>query len=329
MRALVTGGGGFLGRRIVELLRERGDDVVFLARGRYPEVEGTGARGLQVDLVDKEGVKRAVEGVDVVFHVAAKAGFWGPLSDYWGPNVDGTRNLIDAMEDQGVGRIVYTSTPSVVGYDHDVENGGMDLPYATVHRSPYPESKAAAERLVREANRPGLATVALRPHLIYGERDTNLIPRLVDRAKKGRLRRIGSGSPKVDLTYVDNAAWAHLDAADALARGQGGGNAYFISDDHPVELWSWINDLLTELEIPSVHRGVPYGVARAAAAVVATAWSSFKMAGEPPLTPFLVDGLARSHWYDMAPAKRDLGYRIRVPPDEGVRRAVAALRARA
>jgi nucleoside-diphosphate-sugar epimerase len=324
MHALVTGGGGFLGRRIVELLRDQGHSVRFLARGAYPEVEATGATGLQVDLQDKEAVSQAVEGVDIVFHVAARAGFFGPLSDYWGPNVDGTRHILDAMEDHGVTRLVYTSTPSVIGYEHDVEDGGNDLPYAGKHLSPYPESKAAAEQLVLESNRPGLATVSLRPHLIYGPRDTNLMPRVFDRARRGRLRIIGDGTAMVDTTYIDNAAWAHLDAARALTGSTApcAGNAYFISDDQPVVLWDWVNTLLTELEIPLVNRKIPYSVARPLAGVLEGAWRMLGLKGEPPLTPFVVDGFARSHWFNMAPAKRDFGYYIRVSPEDALKRTV-------
>lgn len=324
MHALVTGGGGFLGRRIVELLRDQGHSVRFLARGSYPQVEATGATGLQVDLQDRQAVSQAVEGVDIVFHVAARAGFYGPLADYWGPNVDGTRHILDAMEDHGVTRLIYTSTPSVIGYEHDVIDGNNDIPYATKHLSPYPESKAAAEQLVLEANRPGLATVSLRPHLIYGPRDTNLMPRVFDRARSGRLRIIGDGSAEVDTTYIDNAAWAHLDAARALTGSTApcAGKAYFISDDHPVLLWDWVNTLLTELEIPLITRKVPYGVARPLAAVAETAWRLLGLKGEPPLTPFVVDGFAKSHWFDMTPAKRDFGYYIRVPADDAVKRTV-------
>lgn len=329
MHALVTGGGGFLGRRIVELLREQGHAVRFLARGSYPEVEQTGATGLQVDLQDRDAVFQAVEGVDIIFHVAARAGFYGPLADYWGPNVDGTRHLLDAMEDHGVTRMVFTSTPSVIGYAHNVEGGGNDIPYATRHLSPYPESKAAAEALVLGANRPGLATVALRPHLIYGPRDTNLLPRVFDRARSGRLRIIGDGTAVVDTTYIDNAAWAHLDAARALTGSQAAcaGNAYVISDDHPVQLWEWINTLLAELEIPQITKSVPTGVARAAAAAAEAVWSTLHLKGEPPLTPFVVDGFAKSHWFSMAPAKRDLNYVVRVSPADALARTVAWFRA--
>jgi nucleoside-diphosphate-sugar epimerase len=319
MKVLVTGGGGFLGRRIVELLVQRGDDVTFLARGRYPEVEALGARGLQIDLTDAEGVSQAVHGKDAIVHVAAKAGFFGPLADFRAANVDGTRHLLDAAERHDVPRMVYTSTPSVIGYDHDCENAPQDTPYATEHGSPYPLTKAEAERMVLAANGEHIATVALRPHLIFGPRDNHLLPRVIQRARTGRLVIVGDGTNRVDMTYVDNAAWAHLDALDALVdhRAPCAGKPYFVSNDEPIELWPWLNELLVELDIQPIHRKVPLGVASVVGNVLEFAWTKLPLKGEPRLTKFLAEGLARSHWYDMTPAKRDFGYRVRVPMAEG------------
>jgi len=329
MKALVTGGGGLLGRRIVELLLERGDEVTFLARGSYPEVEALGAKGLSVDLADREAVRRAVAGQDVVFHVAAKAGFWGSIESYWAVNVEGTRHLLDAMEEHGVRKLIYTSTPSVVGYATDVQCGGQDLPYASQHLSPYPESKAAAEAMVLAANSRHLATVALRPHLIFGERDANLFPRVIDRARTGKLPMIGDGKAKVDFTYVDNAAWAHLDAATALSSPSSpcAGRAYFISNDEPVVLWQWINALLRDLDLPVVEKRVSRGLASAAGAIAEVLWKGLPLGGEPPITRFMASALARSHWYDMGPAARDIGYAARVSMDDARRSIVAWVKA--
>ena len=330
MKALVTGGGGFLGRRIVELLRERGDEVTFLARGSYPEVEETGATGLQVDLRDADALAAAVEGQDVVFHVASKTGFWGKLEDYWSVNVEGTENLIAAMKQAGVEKLVYTSTPSVCGYDRDVENGAQDLPYADQHLSPYPESKAAAEAIVLAANGPELATVSLRPHLIFGPRDNHTIPRVIDRASQGKLMIVGEGTNKIDFTYVDNAAWAHLDAEQALTdhTASCAGKAYFISNDDPQVLWDWLNDLLQRIDVPPVTRKMGFGTVRRLAGAMAWTYRTFGLKGEPRLTPFVVDGLARAHWYDMEPAKRDLGYTVRVDMETGTAKTAEYLASR-
>ena len=330
MKALVTGGGGFLGSRMVHMLRERGDDVVFVARGHYPPVEATGARGLQIDLRDRDKVRDAVTGCDVVFHVAAKAGYWGPLEEYRGINVDGTRNVIDACEEVGVGRLVYTSTPSVIGYTHDVANGGPELPYAEQHLSPYPATKAEAEKMVLAANSPQLATTALRPHLIFGPGDLQLLPRVLQRARQGRLRIVGNGENRVDFTYVDNAALAHLDAAAALVGHQApnAGRAYFISNGEPVSLWGWVNELLVACDIPPVTSKISPGVANTVGWLMEKAWSTLPLGGEPPMTRFLAGGFLYDHWYDLGPATRDFGYTPRVSMAEGTAATVADLRAR-
>ena len=329
MTVLVTGGGGFLGQRIVQLLRSRGDRVRVLSRRQHPEVEAAGASSVAGDIRDYDAVLQAMCGVDTVFHVAAKVGTWGNPDDFRSVNVEGTRLLLDAARKTGVGRFIYTSTPSVVGYAKDVDNGGPELPYARVHESPYAASKAEGERLVLEANSGGMATVALRPHLVIGPGDAALLPRLIDRARKRRLRIVGNGLNKVDLTFVDNAAWAHLDAEAALATASSpcAGHPYFISNGEPVVLWSWINALLRDLDLPEVRARVPLGLARAAGAVAETLWKRMPLGGEPPITRFVASALARSHWYDMAPAARDLGYRARVPMDEARKIIVAWVKA--
>ena len=328
MRAVVTGGGGFLGRRIVEFLRARGDEVRLLARQRYPAVESLGATGIQADIRDTAAVRAAIERADVVFHVAGKTGYWGSREEFWSINVDGTRSVLQAVQAGGVRRLVYTSTPSVVGYARDVENGRPDLPYAAAHESAYAESKGAAEQLVLAANGAGVATVALRPHLIIGPGDNNLMPPVVRRAARGQLRVIGDGSNRVDLTYVDNAAWAHLDASDALT-GQDAicaGRSYFISNGQPVLLWEWLNQLLRDLELPAVTRSLSFRTTRLAGTMTELLWKALRVGREPPITRFLASALARSHWYDMEPASRDLGYRVRVSMEEATRRTVQWLR---
>jgi 2-alkyl-3-oxoalkanoate reductase len=324
MRSLVTGGGGFLGRRIVELLLEQGHEVRFLARGHYPEVEALGATGFRADLTDKTSLEEALEGCEQVFHVAARAGYWGPKEAFFSVNLDGTLHLMEAMRAAGCSRLVYTSTPSVVGYGHDV-HGAAEVPYPSTWESHYGASKAAAERAVLAANGPELATVALRPHLIVGPRDPNLLPRVVQRARTGQLRIVGDGKNKVDITYIDNAAWAHLDAAQALLDHTApcAGRAYFISNDEPVLLWEWVNDFLPAVGAPRVERSVPLGLASMVGAAFELAYRVLPLSGEPRMTRFVAAALARSHWYDMTPAKRDFGYTVRVPLVEGTAATVA------
>jgi nucleoside-diphosphate-sugar epimerase len=330
MKVLVTGGGGFLGSRIVELLLETGHEVSFLARGRYPAVEARGARGLQVDLRDAPALTEAVRGHQAVLHVAAKAGFWGPRREFVSINLDGTRNVLAACRAAGVERLVYTSTPSVIGYAHEV-NGLGHAPYPDRWESAYGETKARAEREVLAAHGPSLRTVALRPHLVIGPGDNHLLPRVVGRAREGRLFIVGDGKNLVDITYVDNAAWAHLDALQALADPQAacGGKAYFLSNDEPVVLWDWVNALLVDLGVAPLQRKVSLGTAQALGLAMEWAWTLLPLPGEPRMTRFLAAALARSHWYDMKPAREDFGYQVRVPLAEGTRRTVAWLKASA
>ncbi|MEE2752234.1 MAG: NAD-dependent epimerase/dehydratase family protein, partial [Myxococcota bacterium] len=214
MRALVTGGGGFLGSAITRQLLSRGDQVTILSRGRYPAVEALGADALQLDLTDPTGLEEAVSGMDVVFHLASKTGVWGPRSSFMQINVEGTQNLLEACRSANVRRFVYTSSPSATFDGSDAENASeSDCSYPDRFESEYPESKAVAEQMVLAANSEHMATTALRPHLIWGPGDPHIIPRLIERRKQGRLAQVGDGTNKVAITYIDNAAIAHLQAA--------------------------------------------------------------------------------------------------------------------
>lgn len=329
MHALVTGGGGFLGRAVVALLRARGDEVTVLARGRYPEVEALGARSVQADLREPASLQGVLEGVDLVFHVASKTGVWGPRQEFMSINVDGTRHLLAAARAQGVGRLVYTSSPSCVHSGGDEEGvTEADCAYPRHFETAYPESKAMAEQLVLAASGPELATTALRPHLVYGPGEPHMLPRLLDRHRKGRLRPIGDGSNRVGLTYIDNAALAHLQAADRLAPGSANaGRAYFVTDAEPVVLWQWIGQFMQGVGLPPLPGPMPLGLVRGASAVMEWAWRSFGLAGEPLMTRFAATQLATSHWYDLSAARADFGYSPRVDGAEGLQRTIAAFRA--
>jgi len=323
MKALVTGGGGFLGGRIVRRLRERGDDVVVLGRRRYPHLEALGVPCLRGDVRDPDAVARAARGADVVFHVAALTGVWGRRRDFQSINVGGTKNVLAACRAEGVPRLVYTSSPSVVFGRDDLCGADESRPYPERFLAPYPESKVAAERLVLEADGDSLATVALRPHLIWGPGDPHLVPRVVERARRGKLKQVGDGANRVDLTYIDNAAEAHLLAADRLAPGSPcAGKPYFISDGAPVRLWDWINDLLRRLGLPPVTRRVSYRTAYAAGAILETVHGIAFPKREPAMTRFVASQLAKSHYFYIEAAKRDLAYRTVVTSEEGLERLV-------
>ena len=320
MKALVTGGGGFLGGAIIRLLWERGDEVHSFSRGDYPELARMGAVQHRGDLADRAAVNRAAEGCDVVFHVAAKAGIWGKYADYHRANVVGTENVIAACTSNGVGRLVFTSSPSVVFDGSDIEGGDELLPYPTHYEAHYPRTKAMAERLVIAADSPFLSTVSLRPHLIWGPGDNHLTPRIIARGKDGKLRRIGKRECLVDTIYVDNAARAHILAADRLSSGGVAGKVYFISNGEPVPLWEMVDRILKAAGLPPVTRSIPVGLALAAGTVCETLWSAFGLPGEPPMTRFVAREMATAHWFDISAARRDLGYSPEVSIDEGLKR---------
>lgn len=321
MHALVTGAGGFLGQYIVEQLVARGDRVRALARSRYPALEGLGIETVQADIQDAAAVKKECHGIDCVFHVAAIAGIWGPWRQYYGINTLGTQNVIAACRAAGVPRLVFTSSPSVTFAGRDQCGIDESAPYPARWLAHYPHSKALAEEAVLAANDERLATCALRPHLIWGPRDQHLIPRLLERARRGQLRQVGDGSNLVDAVYVENAAAAHLLAADALRPGAPpAGKAYFLSNDEPVNCWQWINEILVLADLPPLRRRISYRAAYAAGAVLEGIWTALGRTNEPRMTRFLAAQLATSHYFDISAAKRDFGFQPRISMAEGMRR---------
>ncbi|MEI6231662.1 MAG: NAD-dependent epimerase/dehydratase family protein [Planctomycetota bacterium] len=323
MKALVTGGGGFLGRKIVELLVSRGDRVRVIGRNRYPELEALGAECLQADIRSASDCSTACMGMDAVFHVAALAGIWGDPKLFHGINVLGTRNIIEGCKRRGVPKLIYTSSPSVV-FDMKDECGiDEKTPYPETFYNIYSRTKAEAEMMVLgSSGRDGLFATALRPHLIWGPRDNHLLPRLIQRNQSGKLKIVGDGKNKVDLTFVDNAAVAHLLACDVMTGKRVAGEAYFISDGQPVVLWDWINDFFRRMRLPKVQRSVSTGTAYYVGACLEAAFWLIRRRKEPPMTRFLAKTLSCSHYYSIHKARRDFGYKPVVSNEDGVKRTV-------
>lgn len=327
MKALVTGGGGFLGGAIVRLLQQRGHAVRSFTRTAYPWLDELGIEQVFGDLADPAAIEKAMAGVEVVFHVAAKAGIWGRHAEFFATNVTGTQNVLAACKALGIRKLVYTSTPSVVHGGSELDGANESTPYPKHFEAAYPETKAIAEKAVLAANGPNLATVSLRPHLIWGPGDPHLIPRVIARAKAGKLRRIGTRPVKVDATYIDNAADAHLLAAERLDIGSAlAGKPYFITNGDPVDLWEFLNRVLAEAGLPPVTRTVSVWKARLAGRVLEWVYGAFRLPGEPAMTRYVASQLATSHWYDIAAARRDLGYEPRVSVEEGLKRLGEKLR---
>lgn len=325
MKILVTGAGGFLGGAVARRLVERGDTVRSFSRGNYPHLGRLGIEQQRGDLSDSAAVLKACRGIELVIHVAAKAGIWGRRRDFYQTNVVGTRNVVDACRRSGIGRLIYTSSPSVVFDGRDMEGADETVPYPPHYRAAYPSTKAEAERLVLSANDPSLATVSLRPHLIWGPGDTNLVPGILARGRTGGLRRIGREQKLVDFTYIDNAAEAHVCAADRLsAASPAAGRAYFISQAEPVPIWDFLNRVLDCAGVPKVERSVPPSVAYAVGAALEVLYRILPVSGEPRLTRFLVEELSTAHWFDISASRRDLGYAPTVTMEEGFRRLKAS-----
>ena len=327
MKILVTGGGGFLGQAICHLLVARGYAVASFNRGLYPELDTLGVRQIRGDLADSDAVREAARGMDAIFHNAAKAGAWGNYESYRLANVVGTDNVIAACRAHGIGKLIYTSTPSVTHRaSHPVAGGNeANTPYGEHFKAAYPITKTIAEKAVLAANGAMLATVALRPRLIWGPGDNQLLPRLVERARAGRLRFVGDGNNLIDSTFIDNAAQAHVDAFDHLAIGAAcAGNPYFISNGDPRSARETVNALLGAVGAPQVQGTIPFGVAYAAGAVLEAAWRVLPLKGEPPMTRFLAEQLATTHWYDISAARRDFAYTPHVSFGEGLRRLAEA-----
>ena len=320
-RVLVTGGGGFVGYAIVKSLVKQECEVFVAGRSKYPHVEKLGAVCMRGDISDSDFTMRSCKGIDTVFHTAAKAGIWGRWQDYRNTNITGTKNIVDACIARDVENLIYTSTPSVVFANKDIVGGDESLPYTDTYLCHYSKSKVIAERYVLANNNDKLRTCAIRPHLIWGPGDPHLVPRLLAKGKKGELKIVGSGLNRVDISYIDNVVHAHLLAAESLqTNGNAAGNAYFIGQESPVNLWKWINDLYGDLGIHQISKRVPFMAAYAAGFLLELIHRLQRNDNEPKMTRFLALQLARSHYFSHARASRDLGYKPIVSLPEGQNR---------
>jgi len=326
LKALVTGGGGFLGGAIVRALLERGDTVNTIQRGDYPFLKQLGALSFQGDLTQLDDVIKASNECNIVFHVAAKAGVWGDFDDYYQSNVVATKNVLEACRINKIKYLVYTSTPSVVFNGKDEEGINESEPYVKEFYNAYQETKTQAEKLVIESNSDELKTVALRPHLIWGPNDPHLVPRIVNRAKSGRLKLIRNKVNKVDSCYIVNAVQAHLLAADCLQdSNKCAGKVYFISNDEPIDMVDLINKILNAAKLPAVNKTLPVSVAYAVGYILEKAYKLLNIKNEPIMTRFVAKQLSTSHWFDLRAAKQDLGYCPNISIDEGMRRLEKSL----
>ncbi len=327
MKALVTGANGFLGSYIVKELVSRGHEVSALTRRKDERLVGSNVRNILGDIRNFDSVLEACREQEVVFHTAAISGIWGPWKLFHGTNTIGTRNVVEAAIQSKVRRLVYTSSPSVTFNGEHQLNENESAPYPKKFLCHYPHSKALAEKYVLQANdEQELMTCALRPHLIWGPGDRHLIPRMIERARAKQLRRVGDGTNQIDTIYVENAAIAHIQAAEAMGPDSPVcGSAYFLSQDDPVNCWGFINEILENAGLPPVRDSISYFWAYRIGYALETWHDIRNLPGEPRMTRFLAAQLAKSHYFDISRAKRDFGYYPRVSMAEGMKRLSKSL----
>jgi 2-alkyl-3-oxoalkanoate reductase len=315
VRVLVTGGTSLLARRTAEALLARGDDVTVLQRHRSP----LECAQVLADVRDGDAVHRAVDGCDAVIHAAAKVGVVGTWDEYRGINVDGTANVMAAARFHGVSRVVHVSTPSVAHAGRSLVGVGAEAPVTGRRGAYYAESKALAEQLAMRAGADVLPVVAVRPHLVWGPGDTQLVGRIVERARAGRLALVGDGAALIDTTYIDGAASALVAALDAAVPGaRCVGRAYVIANGEPRPIRDLVLGICRAAGIDARPRHVPLPVALGVGWVVERLWSIRQTDDEPPLTRFLAEQLGTAHWFDPRPARDDLGWTPPVSIDEGL-----------
>ena len=318
-RVVVLGGSGFVGRALVQRLVGDGIETAVVARNAFPEAEPLDVRFLSGDIGDADFLKNSLAGYDTVIHLASKSGIWGDKKEYYTTNVVGTKNVLDACRANKIAALVYASTPGVVYQKDDLCGVNERTPYAPNFLCDYVRSKALAEQMVLEANSDSLKTIALRTHLVWGPGNTNLIPRLLGQARCRKLKRVGDGHNLVDVTYIDNAVDAFILAAKNLhGTTSGAGKPYFISQGEPVNLWNWLNKFFRRLDIPIVEESIPFQKAYLMGMLMEKAFPLARIKREPCMTRFLAVQLAKSHWFSIENANRDLGYFPKVSTAEGI-----------
>jgi nucleoside-diphosphate-sugar epimerase len=316
MKVLVTGAGSLLLGGIAQQLAARGDEVVCFQR-RENETTHSNITMFAGDIRDRGSVSEAASGCDAIIHGAARVGVMGSWEDFYSTNVDGTTNVLRAAEEHHITRLVYVSTPSVAHVGRSIE-GDVATPATTGRkRTFYAESKAIAEILALQANSAELGVVALRPHLVWGPGDTQLVGRIVDRARQGRLVMVGSGNALVDSTYIDNAISAHIAALDAIAPGSScAGKAYVISNGEPRTVNELMSRICLAAGVEFSPKHVPAVIARSIGSVVERIWPLIRK-DEPPITRFVAEQLGTAHWFDQRPIQEDLNWKPEVSLDEG------------
>lgn len=311
MTVLITGATSLLGHGIADRLYARGDDVAAFQR----RPSGFAVTEYLGDVGDFDAVSRAMAGVEAVVHVAGLVTVTGSWERFEATNVRGTRNVIEAARSAGVSRFVQISSPSVAHAGRSLvgEPAGPADPSSA--RGHYARSKAMGELIALAANAPDMSVVAIRPHLIWGPGDTQLVARIVDRARSGRLAIVGTGAALIDSTYIDNAVAATVAALDRAP--ELGGRAYVVTNGQPRPVRELMSRIAMAAGLEPPRLRVPYHVARAGGGVAERIWERRSTADEPPMTSFLAEQLGTAHWFDQRETRRALRWEPSVSLAQG------------
>lgn len=320
-KILVTGAGGFLGQYIVRDLLKKGYNVRSFSRRQYPQLQALGVEHISGDISSLEDVTLALNSVDAIIHTASLVGMWGRYEDFYKTNVKGTENIVNAAKKLGIKKIVYTSTPSVAFGKSSLKGVDESTPYPEYYLNSYAATKSMAEKIILAANSPTLSTVALRPHLIFGPGDQNLVPRVIKAAKAGRLKIVGDGENLVDVTYVENASYAHIMALENLSpESKIAGKAYFLGQG-PIKLWDFTNELLKRSGMKPVEKKISLRLAYCIGFLIETFLKTFRIFNvDPPMTRFVALQLGSSHYFDHNNLQKDLGFKPLFSIEEGLNR---------
>lgn len=331
MNVLITGAGGFLGRYIARQLLAQGHKVFNFSRSKHPILDELGVISIQGDITKYQEVESAFSDMDAIVHTASKIGMAGKWDDYFQTNVTGTTNVIAACTFHKIAKLIYTSTPSVVFGKDDLEGVDESRPYPEVHLNHYAKSKAMAEQLVLDANNSNtLCTVALRPHLIFGPDDPHIIPKILEASQKKKLKIVGDGENLVDVIFVENAAKAHVNALKTLDTGTKiCGNAYFLGQEKPVNLWNFINEILKLHGFAPITKKVNANLAYSIGAIFEFIFFLFRITSiDPPMTRFTSLQFSKSHYFDLGASIADLGSYQDVSTQEALARSKSTHTAR-
>ncbi len=313
-KALVIGGTGFLGKHLVNELIKNNIIVSVLCRNKPKDWSFNEVIFFYGNIIDQEIVHKAIEGVDCVFHLASMAGIWGSFKKYYGPNVLGTQNVIDACKTHNIPKLIYTSTPSIVTLNKSIRNGNESIKIPAYFYNNYQKTKSIAEKIVLDSNSLDLQTICIRPQAIWGDGDKHIFPRILKKLKKEKLSIVGNGNNKTSISYVKNVAWAHFQAANSKNIG---GNVYFINDQIPVKLWDWINECVQSLGYKLPNKKVPYKLAFYLAIIIEFFYKISNTSSDPPFTRYTVCKISKEHYFSIEKAKRDFGYYEKYDIQEG------------